>query len=90
MESPVSRLRNELRLGKLFASGLAAVTLVLASCGGGTSTAPVVPVSVSITSASNQTNVAPGQTVQFTAMVQNSGNSAVTWQVNSIAGATPP
>jgi hypothetical protein len=59
-------------------------SMVLVSCGGGTYTAPAPAVSVSIASGLTQTHIAPGQAIQFTATVQNTGNSAVTWQVNSI------
>jgi hypothetical protein len=69
---------------RIFTLAVSAWSMALVSCGGGTYTAPVSPVSVSITSASTQTQIAPGQTVQFTATVQNTGNSGVTWQVNSI------
>ena len=43
---------------------------------------PVVSVTISPTSAT----VATGGTQQFTATVQNAGNTAVTWQVNGVAG----
>ncbi len=60
-------------------------SLLLASCGSSsnnTSPPPTVSISVSPTTASVQT----GATQQFTATVTGTSNTAVTWQVNSVAG----
>jgi len=73
------------------AAGAATIT---ASQGGVTSSpasltvsAPAAaPVSISITPQS--TSVSTGSTQQFTASVQNTGNTAVTWQVNNVTNGT--
>jgi hypothetical protein len=74
---------------KLFAGCIAlAIASTLAGCGGTSSSstppAPVSNVSVSL----NQTsvNVAVNATAQFTATVQNTTNTAVTWSVDGVAG----
>lgn len=69
---------------RFFALKLCALSTVLVACGGGSYTAPAPAVSVSIASGSSQTHITSGQTMQFTATVENTQNTAVTWQVNSI------
>jgi len=72
-----------------------AMTLVLLSCGSGgsssntssttTPTPPTTPAAVTV-AISGPTSVAAGETVTFTATVQNITNSAVTWQVDGAIG----
>jgi len=59
--------------------------LEIFGCGGGLSTTPT-PVAVSVMISPASVTVAVGGTQQFTATVQNTGNTAVTWQVNGMAG----
>ena len=71
---------------KLFFSVL---VLSLISCGGGSGggdgdSAPSAPISVSVSPVS--ATVPAAATHQFTATVQNTTNTAVTWQVNTISG----
>lgn len=68
---------------KLFFSVLA---LGLISCGGGDSASPTPapPIAVSVSPVS--ATVPAGATQLFTATVQNTTNTAVTWQVNTISG----
>src|ERR1700757_4349403 len=54
-----------------------------AGCGAGSQTQPS---QVSITISPTSATVAAGGTQQFTATVQNTGNTAVTWQVNGVTG----
>ncbi len=66
-------------------SSVATTTIALAlltGCGGGGSS-PVAPISVSVTG-SNQVRL--GSTAQLAAAVSNTNNTAVTWQVNGVAG----
>src|SRR5216117_2738657 len=51
----------------------------------GVSTTPT-PISVSVTISPILATVAAGGTQQFTATVQNTSNTAVTWQVNGVTG----
>ena len=60
------------------------LALICNSCGGLVSGPVPSPASVSVLPGSAQPFT--GATVQFNAVVQNSGSTAVTWQVNSIAG----
>ena len=69
---------------KLF---LFVLVLGLISCGGGDGggdSAPATPISVSVSPGS--ATVPAGATQQFTATVQNTTNTAVTWRVNTITG----
>src|SRR5207302_1845079 len=54
----------------------------------GVSTTPT-PISVSVTISPILATVAAGGTQQFSAVVQNTSNSAVTWQVNGVTGDIP-
>lgn len=63
--------------------GFLSVLLLLAGCGGSSSTLPVV---VYITISPLNTSVSLGSTVQFTETTSGSANTAVTWQVNGIDG----
>lgn len=58
--------------------------LFLSSCGGGSSTPPPPPITVTVTPAS--ATVSPGATKQFMDTVTGTTNTAVTWQVNGVAG----
>src|SRR5437762_11337965 len=51
----------------------------------GVSTTPT-PISVSVTISPILATVAAGGTQQFSAAVQNTSNTAVTWQVNGVTG----
>src|SRR5207244_11472846 len=51
----------------------------------GVSTTPT-PISVSVTISPILATVAAGGTQQFSAVVQNTSNTAVTWQVNGVTG----
>src|SRR6266480_4591326 len=51
----------------------------------GVSTTPT-PISVSVTISPTSATVAAGGTQQFSAVVQNTSNTAVTWQVNGVTG----
>ena len=63
----------------------ALLALGLASCGGGGGGGPTPqPVSVSISPTTASVEI--GNTVQFTATVSNTSNTAVTWQVNNVTG----
>jgi len=60
------------------------------SCGGGTSSVGVAtnttPLVVTLSVAPAMAQMQAGGTLQFTVTVQNSSNSAVTWQVNGLNG----
>ncbi len=63
--------------------------VIVSGCGNNNKTqtptpTPTQPVTVSV--APSTATVRTGATQQFTATVQNSGNTAVTWQVNGLAG----
>src|SRR5215469_1921899 len=61
---------------------------VLIGCGGGSGYSPPggPPPSVSVTLSSPPSTVQISQTAQFAAVVQNSSNTSVTWQVDSVVG----
>jgi hypothetical protein len=62
-----------------------AITLVLSGCGSsGSSSNPSGPISVQLNQGSASLNV--NTTTQFTATVQGTSNTAVTWTVDTIAG----
>ncbi|HZU22582.1 MAG TPA: hypothetical protein VE998_07085 [Terriglobales bacterium] len=56
--------------------------IVASACGGGSSSTATITVSVTPATAT----VVPGKTQQFTANVQNTSNTAVTWAVNGVSG----
>ena len=60
--------------------------LLLSGCGGGSSSSKSSAITVSISPVGATLN--QGQTVQFTATVSGSNNTAVTWDVNGTAGGT--
>lgn len=62
-----------------------ALLTVLTACGGGSSSSST---EVTITISPLSASVTTSQTQQFTATVTNSTNTAVTWQVNGVAGGT--
>src|SRR5205085_2339534 len=68
----------------MFFVGVGVTALGSAGCGVG-STAQV-PIAVSVTISPTSATVAAGGTQQFSATVQNTSNTAVTWQVNGVAG----
>ncbi len=73
---------------KFFAGCVAlAVAFVFASCGG-TSNSSTPPPASNVTVSLNQSsmNVAVDATAQFTATVQNTTNTAVSWSVDGVAG----
>src|SRR6516225_6011616 len=60
---------------------------VLIGCGGSGNSSPGgPPPSVSVTLSSPPSTVQISQTAQFAAVVQNSSNTSVTWQVDSVVG----
>ena len=66
---------------------LAALLVVaMAACGSGSSSPVSNPVVVTVTPNTTPLNAQAGQTIQFTATVTNTTNTAVTWQVNSVTG----
>lgn len=66
---------------------LAAIGAMLSSCGGGGgASGPPPPPVISVSVAPQAGSVLLGGTLQFTATVQNSTDTAVTWSVNSIPG----
>ena len=68
---------------KLTALVVVCLSLVFAAgCGGGSSTSSQVTVSITPLTAT----VIPGKTQQFTASVQHTSNTAVTWAVNGVVG----
>ncbi|MGC2370606.1 MAG: hypothetical protein WA474_16175 [Candidatus Sulfotelmatobacter sp.] len=72
---------------KVFAGFVAfAVAFTLASCGGTSN--PTTSQSSNVTVSLNQSsmNVAVGATAQFTATVQNTTNTAVSWSVDGVSG----
>lgn len=62
------------------------VVLLVCGCGGGVTSSSSPPATVSVTVSPASANVFLGSTQQFTATVSNTSNTAVTWQVNGIAG----
>lgn len=70
---------------KTLAIFLVVVGLVVFGCGGGVDPQPPPP-PISVSVAPSAANVPTGGNQQFTATVSNTGNQAVTWQVNGIAG----
>src|SRR5256886_927922 len=68
----------------IWLAGVAMTILGPIGCTGVSTTRTPVPVSVTISPIS--ATVAVGGTQQFTATVQNTGNTAVTWQVNGVMG----
>jgi len=70
----------------LFVSSLLTIWVLTAGCGGGSSSNPSAAqgVVVSVTPAAASVQVAGTKT--FTAAVTNTTNTAVTWQVNGVAG----
>jgi hypothetical protein len=73
---------------KYFASLITSLlSLILVSCGGGSSSMSIPSaISISVSSAATSGSVAPAENVQFTATVTNTSNTAVSWQVNTVAG----
>jgi hypothetical protein len=73
------------RIMALLILGLASFQL---GCGGGGSSAPPPPPppAVSISVSPSTASVLVGNTQQFTATVENTTNTAVTWQVNGVTG----
>jgi len=65
-------------------AGVAIGILQTFGCAGASTTRTPIPVSVTISPVS--ATVGAGGTQQFTATVQNTGNTAVTWQVSGVTG----
>jgi parallel beta-helix repeat protein len=55
-------------------------------CGGGSSTATTPPQSVAVSVTSSGSTVLLGSTLQFTAKVSGTANTAVSWSVNGVSG----
>jgi hypothetical protein len=73
----------------VFCLFLVLLSVALSGCGGGSSNSGSggTPPQASVTVQGPQSaTVMLGQTAQFNAVVQNISNTAVTWQVNSVAG----
>lgn len=68
---------------KLF---LSVFVLGLISCGGGDSASPTPAPPIAISVSPVSATVPAGATQQFTATVQNTTNTAATWQVNTVTG----
>jgi len=72
-------------MSKIYAPSLAvALALTFSGCGSSGSSGSSAPVSVQLNQASATMNV--NTTTQFTATVQNTSNTAVTWTVDAISG----
>ena len=68
---------------------IAILAVGLSSCGGGgSSSSPPPPPAVSVTVSPSTANVPAGGTQPFMANVQNTSNTAVTWEVNGTPGGT--
>src|SRR5256884_445589 len=65
-------------------AGVGVSVLEIIGCAGVFTTKTTI--SVSVTASPNSATVAAGGTQPFTAMVQNTSNAAVTWQVNGMTG----
>jgi hypothetical protein len=75
------------------------IAFVAVSCGGGGSSsnsttttpasAPATAQAISVTVSPLITQVAPGGTQQFTAIVTGTANTAVTWSIGGVQGGTP-
>ncbi len=63
-----------------------AIAFTLAGCQGVNNASPSPSSAVSVSLNQSSVNVAPGGTAQFTATVQNTTNTAVTWSVDGVAG----
>lgn len=66
---------------------LCGATGVLCGCGGGSGT-PTTGGGITVTVTPSLAFAAPGGPEQFTAEVSNTSNTAVTWEVNGVAGGT--
>ena len=72
---------------KVFAGFIAfAVAFTLASCGGTSNSTTGQSSNVTVSLNQSSMNVAVGATAQFTATVQNTTNTAVSWSVDGVAG----
>jgi hypothetical protein len=66
---------------------VACLAIAASGCNGGSSPAnPPPPPRIAVSIAPTLATVQVGKGQQFTATVQNSSNTVVTWQVNSVAG----
>ncbi|MFZ1929698.1 MAG: hypothetical protein WAU50_11220, partial [Candidatus Sulfotelmatobacter sp.] len=71
---------------KIFAGFIAlAVAFTLARCGGVSNSTTGQSSNVTVSLNQSSMNVAVGATAQFTATVQNTTNTAVTWSVDGVA-----
>src|SRR5436853_137160 len=77
------KIKN-LRTSFIFLAGMGVSGLGSTGCGVVSKTQPPIPVNVTISPTS--ATVATTGTPQFTATVQNTSNTAVTWQVNGVTG----
>ena len=72
---------------RLHLYALLLLSVICTSCGAVVGSGPPPPVTVTFTPTSAQPY--QGESVQFSAAVQNASSSAVTWQVNGTAGGNP-
>jgi hypothetical protein len=84
--SPAPRDRQSRELPSLFLFASLLLCVICTSCGA-VGSDPPPPVSVTVTP--NSAQPYQGESVQFSASVQNAGSSAVTWQVNGTPGGNP-
>jgi len=90
--SAVSRLPAEMTGNRSYVVRMVGLSIVaflvvaMVACGSGSSGLISNPVMVTVTPNTNPLNAQAGQTIQFTANVTNTTNTAVTWQVNQVTG----
>ncbi len=70
---------------KIFTASLSLAVAFSVSCGGSPSSTPPTP-QVSVSLNQPAVNLAVGTSTQFTATVQNTTNTAVTWSVDQVSG----
>jgi hypothetical protein len=70
----------------LFASSFLTIVALIGGCGGGSSNTPSDPPAIVVTVKPATASVQVAGTQTFTAAVTNTSDTAVTWQVNGVAG----
>src|SRR5246127_2585804 len=69
-----------------FLGSLGCIAVLFVGCSGGSNKAPVTVSVTSVSVSPSAANVANFRTQQFTASVNGAPSSAVTWEVNGVAG----